>query len=328
MNYLITGTSGFIGFHLAKSLLKDGNNVTGIDNNNDYYDKKLKADRLHILESNYKKNFNFHKIDLQEKEKLETIIKKSNFDAVINLAAQAGVRYSIEHPQTYIDSNLLGFFNLLDACKKNNIEHFIFASSSSVYGLNNQKEFSVDDKTDCPVSLYAATKKSNELIAYSYSSLFNMKITGLRFFTVYGEFGRPDMAYFSFTKNILEGKDIYLFNNGNLQRDFTYIDDIVCGIKKCISKMPNYYKSLNASVPFKVLNLGNNKPIELIEFVKIIEKYCGKKANINLLPMQKGDVYKTCANIDDEEKIIGYKPKTSINMGLEKFIKWYKNYYK
>ncbi|MBV1817948.1 NAD-dependent epimerase [Clostridium cochlearium] len=332
-NYLVTGAAGFIGFYLSKKLLKQGCRVIGIDNINDYYDVKLKEDRLHILKQN--DNFTFHKIDLKDKEKIDNLFSKYKFDYVINLAAQAGVRYSIKNPYAYVDSNLIGFVNILEACRNNPVKHLLYASSSSVYGGNKVAPFSTNHQVDHPVSLYAATKKSNELMAHTYSHLYKIPTTGLRFFTVYGPWGRPDMAYFSFTKNILSGKPINVFNHGKMERDFTYIDDIVEGIYKLIPLAPKANPTwdetkddLSSSfAPYKIYNIGNNQPVKLMKFISVLEDKLGIKANKNYMDMQPGDVLRTYADVSDLEKDIGFKPSTSIEEGLEKFVNWYKNYY-
>tara|TARA_B100001094_G_C18165434_1_gene791763 strand:- start:1078 stop:2040 length:963 start_codon:yes stop_codon:yes gene_type:complete len=315
MKILVTGSSGFIGYHLSKSLLDDGNVICGIDNMNNYYDIRLKKERL----KNLKKynNFKFHEINLINSNALKSIFKKFSPEIVVNLGAQAGVRHSINNPMDYLDSNLIGFVNVLDNCKRSNVRGLIYASSSSVYGSNTKIPFDVDDKTDNPVSMYAATKKSNELLANSYSHIHNLNVTGLRFFTVYGPWGRPDMAYFSFTNNIIDGKPINVFNEGKMQRDFTYIDDIIEGTKTAIKK--NYR--------CEIFNLGNNKPVKLMDFISILEKEIGIKAQIKFQPMQRGDVKTTFANIDYSEKKLNYEPKTSIEKGLKNFISWYKSYY-
>ncbi|MEL5899102.1 NAD-dependent epimerase [Clostridium sporogenes] len=330
---LVTGAAGFIGFHLSSLLLKKDYQVIGIDNINDYYDVKLKEDRLHILKQN--DNFTFHKIDLKDKEKIDNLFSKYKFDYVINLAAQAGVRYSIKNPYAYVDSNLIGFVNILEACRNNPVKHLLYASSSSVYGGNKVAPFSTNHQVDHPVSLYAATKKSNELMAHTYSHLYKIPTTGLRFFTVYGPWGRPDMAYFSFTKNILSGKPINVFNHGKMERDFTYIDDIVEGIYKLIPLAPKPNPTwdetkddLSSSfAPYKIYNIGNNQPVKLMKFISVLEDKLGIKANKNYMDMQPGDVLRTYADVSDLEKDIGFKPSTSIEEGLEKFVNWYKNYY-
>ncbi len=318
---IITGAAGFIGFHLSKRLLESGKKVIGIDNINDYYDVKLKRARLDILEQ--EPNFTFYKADISKPNDISQIFKKyHDAKTVIHLAAQAGVRYSLENPFAYIESNLVGQTSIFEAAKNNlkDLEQIIYASSSSIYGNNEKTPFSVEDRTDSPVSLYAATKKSGELIAHYYANTFNIPTTGLRFFTVYGPYGRPDMAYFSFTKNILEGKPIRLFNNGDLRRDFTYVDDIISGITACIGK--------KTDKRHKVYNLGNNKPVEVKYFVSVLEDLLGKKAIIQNEGMQKGDVYQTFADIEESRKILGFEPKTSIENGLKKFVDWYKEYYK
>jgi UDP-glucuronate 4-epimerase len=333
MKILITGSAGFIGYHLAQSLLLDNNiSVIGIDNINDYYDTKLKKSRLANLKNI---NFSFYQIDISDKFSLDALFADNDFDVVVNLAAQAGVRYSITHPEKYIESNILGFNNILEACRKKNIKNLVYASSSSVYGMNTIMPFSEDDEVNHPISLYAATKKSNELMAHTYSHLYDIPTTGLRFFTVYGPWGRPDMAYFSFTKSIIEGKPIKVFNNGNMMRDFTYIDDIVDGIKKVIndpakpnakwnSESPNPSSSL---APYRILNLGNNNPIPLNEFIKAIEEATEKDAIIEYLPMQPGDVEKTYANIDKMKHLYNFKPATSIRKGINNFVDWYTSYH-
>ncbi len=319
---ILTGAAGFIGSHLAKRLLETGVEVVGIDNINDYYDVNLKYHRLSLLEKY--ENFTFIRCDISNKDELNRIFEEHKAEVVINLAAQAGVRYSIENPQVYIDSNVIGFFNILEACRNNPVKHLVYASSSSVYGNSDKIPFSVDDRADNPISLYAATKKSNELMAYTYSHLFGIPATGLRFFTVYGPAGRPDMAYFSFTKKILAGEPIKLFNYGELERDFTYVDDIVEGIMNIIPTVPEEKNGARA----KVYNIGNNKPVALKEFVAALEDAIGVKAKIEYLPMQPGDVYRTYADISELEKDFGFRPQTDIRTGLKKFAEWYKEYYK
>lgn len=320
---LVTGGAGFIGFHLTKRLLDLNYEVMAIDNLNDYYDVKLKEERLRILEKN--SSFSFRKIDISNKEELENIFKENNFDIVINLAAQAGVRYSIDHPDSYIVSNIIGFYNILECCRNYPVKHLLFASSSSVYGKNKKVPYSTDDKVDQPVSLYAATKKSDELLAYAYSNLYDIKVTGLRFFTVYGPYGRPDMAYFSFTKNIIDDKEIKVFNNGDMYRDFTYIDDIIEGIMRILplEVLPDESNTL-----YKIYNIGNNHPVQIMEFIKILEKHIGKEAEKIYLPMQAGDVYETYADITELTQDTGFAPKTSLEEGLDKFVGWYLDYYK
>ncbi len=318
---ILTGAAGFIGSHLAKRLLSEGHFVIGIDNINDYYDVNLKLSRLGALKQNG--SFKFIRCDIASKADVDRIFAEEKADIVISLAAQAGVRYSIENPQAYIDSNIIGFFNILEACRSNPVKHLVYASSSSVYGNSDKVPFSVDDRVDNPISLYAATKKSNELMAYTYSHLFGIPATGLRFFTVYGPAGRPDMAYFSFTKKILAGEPIKLFNYGELERDFTYIDDIIEGIMKIIPSPPAEENGARA----KVYNIGNSSPVSLKEFVAALEAALGKKAKIEYLPMQPGDVYRTFADTSALEKDFGFKPQTSIWDGLKKFADWYKEYY-
>lgn len=330
---LITGAAGFIGFHLSTLLLDQGYQVIGIDNRNDYYNPKLKEDRLSILQQNT--NFTFHTADLKDKPAVDNIFKTYNPTNVINLAAQAGVRYSITNPYAYLDSNLTGFLNILEACRNYPVKHLLYASSSSVYGGNKVAPFSTNHNVDHPVSLYAATKKSNELMAHTYSHLYNIPTTGLRFFTVYGPWGRPDMAYFSFTKDILEGKAIKVFNHGKMERDFTYVDDIVAGIHKLIDKPPVANKDWDESkddlstsfAPYKIYNIGNNQPVQLMKFITVLEDKIGKKAEKVYMDMQPGDVLKTYADVSDLERDIDFKPNTSIEEGLGKFVDWYKTYY-
>lgn len=319
---LITGGAGFIGYHLAKNLLKKGYKVIAFDNLNDYYEPKLKMARLDILKRF--SSFTFVKGDLIESQIVNKLFTHYKFDIVINLAAQAGVRYSIDCPKAYIESNIIGFFNILECCRHNPVQHLIYASSSSVYGANKKTPFSVDDRVDNPVSLYAATKKSNELMAYTYSHLYQIPATGLRFFTVYGPYGRPDMAYFLFTKKILNNEPIEIFNNGNMYRDFTYIDDVVDALVNIIPKTPCPDEN---SVKHKVYNIGNNRPVKLMDFIETLEECLGKKAVKKFLPMQKGDVYITYADVDELINDFNFKPNTSIKIGLRKFVDWYKEYY-
>ena len=338
MKILVTGAAGFIGSFLCERLLKKTNhNVVGLDNMNDYYDVSLKEARLNML-SPYK-NFTFIKGDISNKEFIDDLFKKEKFDIVVNLAAQAGVRYSIDHPDVYIQSNLIGFYNILEACRYNPVKHLVYASSSSVYGGNTKVPFSTDDKVDNPVSLYAATKKSNELLAHAYSKLYNIPTTGLRFFTVYGPMGRPDMAYFSFTNKLIRGETIEIFNYGNCKRDFTYIDDIVEGIIRVINKAPEKKDGEDGLQipPYKIYNIGNNHPENLMEFVSILSEELVNsgvlpvnfdiKSHMKLVPMQKGDVPVTYADTSDLERDLGYKPSTSLRDGLRKFVVWYKNYF-
>lgn len=314
---LVTGSAGFIGFHTTLRLLKDGWQVIGIDNLNQYYDPRLKKDRNKILRKN--KNYKFYKIDIADYKKLEKVFRREKFTKICHLAAQAGVRYSLVNPFAYIHSNMSGFLNILELAKKYQVKEIVYASSSSVYGENAKTPFAETDRVDQPVSLYAATKKSNELIARVYHKLYGLRFIGLRFFTVYGPWGRPDMALFKFTKNILADEPIEVYNRGNLARDFTYIDDIVDGVIASIKKVTN--------IDFAVLNLGNNQPERLTGFIKILEKQLGKKARQKLLPMQSGDVLKTYADIRKAKKLLGYQPKYSLENGVKKFIEWYKKYY-
>jgi len=330
---LVTGAAGFIGFYLCKSLIEHDSEIVGIDNLNDYYDVNLKLNRLKQLEG--KKNFRFLKLDLSDKKAISGLFLKEKFDIVVNLAAQAGVRYSLINPHAYIDSNIVGFLNLLEGCRHNKIKHLVFASSSSVYGANTNMPFSVHHNVDHPMSLYAATKKANELMAHTYSSLYNLPCTGLRFFTVYGPWGRPDMALFMFTKAILEGNPIDVFNHGKMKRDFTYIDDIIEGVQRVMDKIPEPNPDWNGDkpdsatsyAPYKLYNIGNNNPVELMYFIEVLEKCLGKKAAKNLLPIQAGDVPATYADVDGLMKDVGFKPQTAIEYGIEKFIGWYKEYY-
>lgn len=316
--YLITGAAGFIGMHLSKKLLEIGCKVVGYDNLNDYYDVSLKESRLNIL--NQYENFTFHKADLIDKDYLEKVFTENEINIVINLAAQAGVRYSIENPDAYIQSNVVGFLNILEMCRHHKVDHLLYASSSSVYGANKKIPFSTEDQVDNPVSLYAATKKSNELMAHTYSHLYKIPTTGLRFFTVYGPYGRPDMAYFSFTKAIMEGKSIKVFNNGDMYRDFTYIDDIIDGVTKLIENSPAL---TNNELPYKVYNIGNNKPEKLMDFIQAIEHAVGKEANKEFYPMQPGDVYQTYADVSDLINDVEFKPDTPIQEGINRFVEWY-----
>lgn len=333
MKILITGAAGFVGMHLSNQLTNHSYSVIGLDNLNTYYDLNLKKDRLAQLDGN--SNFTFIECDLTERERINKIFEEHRPEIVINLAAQAGVRYSIENPYAYLDSNLTGFLNILEACRNYPVDHLLYASSSSVYGGNKVAPFSTNHNVDHPVSLYAATKKSNELMAHTYSHLYNIPTTGLRFFTVYGPWGRPDMAYFSFTKDILEGNPIKVFNHGKMERDFTYIDDIVEGIVKLIplapEKNPNWDESvdeLGASfAPYRVYNIGNNSPVPLMKFINVLEEKIGKEANKQYMEMQPGDVLRTYADVSELERDIDFKPSTSIEDGLGKFVDWYKEYY-
>jgi UDP-glucuronate 4-epimerase len=328
--FFITGSAGFIGFHVARKLLDIGNEVIGYDSINDYYDTNLKESRIEILKRY--KTFQFVKADLCESKKLEAIFDNEQFEAVIHLAAQAGVRYSLENPRAYVDSNIVGFVNILECCRKYHVKHLIYASSSSVYGLNTKLPFSENDSVDHPASLYAATKKSNELMAHTYSHLFGLPTTGLRFFTVYGPWGRPDMAIFKFTKSILEGKPIDVYNNGNMKRDFTYIDDIVNGIVRVVDVVPknnpenDYSNPATSKSPFRIFNIGNNKSVELMNVISILETILGKKAIINFLPMQAGDVLETYADISSLHETVDFQPVTDIETGIRRFVEWFRTY--
>lgn len=333
MKIFITGVAGFIGFNLARRLLEEQHSVCGIDNLNDYYDVNLKKDRLAIIEKN--PGFEFVKGDLSDRPSMDDLFKNHKFDCVVNLAAQAGVRYSIKNPASYIDSNLVGFGNILEGCRNSGVKHLVYASSSSVYGLNTVMPFSVRHNVDHPISLYAASKKANELMAHTYSYLYNLPTTGLRFFTVYGPWGRPDMALFLFTKAILNDEPIKVFNNGDMQRDFTYIDDIVEGVIRVMKKIPEKnpeWSSENpdpssSCVPYKLYNIGNNNPVPLMDFVDAIEKALGKEAKKEFLPLQAGDVPATYADVNDLIRDTGFKPSTSIEEGIGRFVDWYRNYY-
>ena len=318
---IITGTGGFIGFHVAQKLLSQGFFVIGIDNMNDYYDVQLKYSRNTILEKSL--NFTFCKMDIANTESILELFTQTMPDYVIHLAAQAGVRYCIDNPKSYLHSNLIGQMSILEAIRQTKPKHTLYASSSSVYGNSTKTPFSTDDNTDSPVSLYAATKKSCEMLAYSYADMYGLYLTGLRFFTVYGEFGRPDMAYFKFTQKILNNQPIDIYNHGNMLRDFTYIDDIVDGVIACLGIV-----APNTSTPHRLLNIGHNHPEKLMDMIEILENLLGKKALKNYLPMQTGDVYTTYANIDPLINLTGIKPKTDLTTGLGLFIKWYQDYYK
>jgi UDP-glucuronate 4-epimerase len=330
---LITGAAGFIGAHLAQKLLQNGKEVVGLDNLNDYYDPQLKKDRMSALAEG--DGFTHVNIDLADRQGMEDLFQQHSFDAVVNLAAQAGVRYSLINPHSYVDTNLVGFVNILEGCRHSGVKHLVYASSSSVYGANTKMPFSVHDNVDHPVSLYAASKKANELMAHTYSHLFGLPTTGLRFFTVYGPWGRPDMALFLFTKAILEEKPINVFNNGNMERDFTYVNDIVEGVVRVIEKIPEGDFDWNSDAPdpaisycpYRVYNIGNNNKEKLLRYIGVLEKCLGKKADKNFMPLQPGDVPATYANVDDLVKDFDYKPNTSIDTGIEKFVRWYKGYY-
>ena len=332
MKIIVTGSSGFIGFHVSKKLLEIGKKVHGVDSMNNYYDVNLKKARLSILKKY--KNFSFSKTKIENKKNLDKAFKKFKPVVVIHLAAQAGVRYSIEKPRVYLDSNITGTYNIIEISKKLNVKHLIMASSSSVYGANKKIPFKEIDKTETQMSIYAATKKSNESMAHAYSNIWKVPITMVRFFTVYGPWGRPDMALFKFTKGILNNKKIDIYNNGKMYRDFTYIDDIVSGINLLIKKVPNTkqlgkYKndSLSPIAPFRILNIGNTKKVYLLDFIKEIEKVLGKKAKRNYMPLQKGDVKQTLSNTNLLKKITKYNPKTNFKTGIRKFLDWYLNYY-
>lgn len=320
---LVTGGAGFIGYHLSKQLLEYDCTVIGYDNLNDYYEVQLKYDRLKDLEG--REGYTFIKGDLADKETLGKLFQEHSFDIVVNLGAQAGVRYSIDNPDAYMSSNMVGFYNILECCRHYPVEHLVYASSSSVYGANKKVPFSVEDKVDYPVSLYAATKKSNELMAHCYSKLYGIPATGLRFFTVYGPFGRPDMAYFKFAKKIMNGETIQIYNNGDMMRDFTYIDDIVKGIANIL---PNPPEEIETGAKYKVYNIGNNKPEKLMDYIQTLEKHLGREAKKEFLPMQPGDVYQTYADVSDLMHIFNFKPSTSIDEGLSKFVTWFKEYYR
>lgn len=349
MKILITGTAGFIGFHLATKLLNRGNQIIGLDSINDYYDINVKYGRLSktgiekeeiqygkLLQSKNYTDYQFIQLKLEDKENLQKLFEEEKFDKVINLAAQAGVRYSLTNPDAYMGSNIIGFMNILECCRHYNIKHLTYASSSSVYGLNEKQPFSTQDNVDHPISLYAASKKANELMAHTYSHLFKIPTTGLRFFTVYGPWGRPDMALFLFTKAILENKSIDVFNNGNMQRDFTYIDDIVEGIirvndnppKENLEWNPNSDDASTSSAPYKVYNIGNNNPVKLMDFITALENKIGKTADKNMLPIQAGDVPSTYADVSDLIRDLDYKPETSIQDGIDQFVDWYKDFFK
>jgi UDP-glucuronate 4-epimerase len=335
MKILVTGAAGFIGFHTSLRLLSRGDEVIGIDNLNDYYDLKLKQDRLALLTDH--PGFTFHKLDITRKDEMSQIMAEVRPQRVIHLAAQAGVRYSLINPHAYIESNLVGFINILEGCRHNEVEHLVYASSSSVYGANKKMPFSADDDVDHPVSLYAATKKANELMAHTYSYLYGLPTTGLRFFTVYGPWGRPDMALFLFTKAILEDKPLDVYNYGKMQRDFTYVDDIVEGVLRVANRIPQPNPELanterrltpaESFVPYKVYNIGNNHPVEIIYFIETLEKALGKKAIKNYLPLQAGDVPTTFADVDALMRDVGFKPDTPIELGIERFVDWYRSYY-
>ncbi|MFB5079707.1 NAD-dependent epimerase [Raoultella sp. C349492] len=333
MKFLVTGAAGFIGFHTCKRLLEAGHQVVGIDNMNDYYDVNLKQARLDLLQSSL---FSFHKVDLADREGIARLFAEEKFNRVIHLAAQAGVRYSLENPHAYADSNLIGYLNILEGCRHHKVEHLLYASSSSVYGLNRKMPFSTDDSVDHPVSLYAATKKANELMAHTYSHLYGIPTTGLRFFTVYGPWGRPDMALFKFTKAMLEGKSIDVYNYGKMKRDFTYVDDIVEAIVRVqdVIPQPNPEWTVengspaNSSAPYRVYNIGNSSPVELMDYITALEEALGMEAEKNMMPIQPGDVLETSADTKPLYDLVGFKPQTTVNEGVKNFVDWYKEYYK
>lgn len=332
MKFLVTGAAGFIGFHVSKRLLNDGHQVVGIDNINDYYDVKLKESRLEQLES---PSFTFYKLDLADRDGMAKLFETEQFERVIHLAAQAGVRYSLENPYAYADSNLTGYLNILEGCRHNKVQHLLYASSSSVYGLNRKMPFSTDDSVDHPVSLYAATKKANELMAHTYSHLYSIPTTGLRFFTVYGPWGRPDMALFKFTKAMLEGKSIDVYNYGKMKRDFTYIDDIVEAIVRIQDVIPQpdpewtveEGSPATSSAPYRVYNIGNSSPVELMDYINALEQALGLEAKKNMMPIQPGDVLNTSAETQALYKTIDFKPETPVQQGVKNFVDWYKEYY-
>lgn len=333
MRILVTGAAGFIGFHTSRALLDQGHEVTGLDNLNDYYDVKLKHARLEQL--THRNGFQFIKQDIADREAMAEVFSQERPERVVHLAAQAGVRHAFNHPHDYIDSNITGFLNILEGCRHAKVEHLVFASTSAVYGANTALPFSVHHNVDHPVSLYGATKKANELMAHSYAHLFNLPVTGLRFFTVYGPWGRPDMSLFLFTKKILEDEPIDVFNHGDHLRDFTYIDDIVEGVVRILDKVPHANPQWNSaapdpassSAPYRLFNIGNNQPVQLVYFIECIEKALGKTASKVMLPLQPGDVPKTFANVDDLMEAVDFKPATPIETGIQKFVTWYRQYY-
>ena len=331
---LVTGAAGFIGFHLSRRLLEGGDTVVGLDNLNPYYDVTLKQARLQILEE--KEDFRFVRVDLSDRKTMEALFADERFEIVVNLAAQAGVRYSLKNPHAYVESNLVGFLNVLEGCRHQQVKHIVFASSSSVYGANTRMPFSVHDNVDHPLSLYAATKKANELMAHSYAALYGLPCTGLRFFTVYGPWGRPDMALFLFTRAILEGRPIDVFNEGRMMRDFTFIDDIIEGLVRVMERIPARDADWRGDrpdpsasfAPYRLYNIGNNQPVALLDFIAILEGHLGRKAQKNFLPLQAGDVPATFADVDDLSTDVGFKPATPIAEGIRRFVEWYRDYYR
>ena len=327
---LVTGAAGFIGYHVARTLLEQGHTVVGIDNLNTYYDVSLKHGRLAELKPY--RQFTFHQLDIAERDGVQHLFARYTPQRVVHLAAQAGVRYSLNHPHAYADSNLVGFVNILEGCRHQHVEHLVFASSSSVYGANRQLPYAVSQNVDHPLSLYAATKKANELMAHTYSHLYGLPTTGLRFFTVYGPWGRPDMAPFKFTKAIIEGRTIDVYNYGRMRRDFTYIDDIVEGVVRTLHRIPQANQTDatdpgHSHAPYRIYNIGNGRPVELMRFIEVIEDYLGTKAKKNMMPMQPGDVLETCADVTALQQAVGFSPTTPLELGLPRFINWYQNYY-
>ena len=333
MKVLVTGAAGFIGFHLSKKLMDRGDEVIGLDNLNPYYEVSLKEARLKQLRD--RSGFSFYEMDLENRDAIGEVFKGERPERVVNLAAQAGVRYSLTNPHSYVESNLVGFMNILEGCRHHEVEHLVYASSSSVYGANKKVPFSTKDDVDHPISLYAASKKANELMAFCYSHLYDLPTTGLRFFTVYGLWGRPDMALFIFTRAILAGKSIDVYNYGKMQRDFTYVDDIVEGIIRVLDRIPAPLpeqpdadtENVNSRAPYKVYNIGNHSPVELLHFIHVLEQELGQKANLNLMPLQPGDIVATYADVDDLMRDTGFKPDTSIEKGIKWFVEWYRSYY-
>ncbi len=331
---LVTGAAGFIGFHLSRRLLEGGDTVVGLDNLNPYYDVTLKQARLQILQE--KENFRFVRVDLSDRKTMEALFADERFEIVVNLAAQAGVRYSLKNPHAYVESNIVGFLNVLEGCRHQQVKHVVFASSSSVYGANTRMPFSVHDNVDHPLSLYAATKKANELMAHAYAALYGLPCTGLRFFTVYGPWGRPDMALFLFTRAILEGRPIDVFNEGRMMRDFTFIDDIIEGLVRVMERIPARDADWRGDrpdpsasfAPYRLYNIGNNQPVALLDFIAILEGHLGRKAQKNFLPLQAGDVPATFADVDDLSTDVGFKPATPIAEGIRRFVEWYRDYYR